>query len=239
MVKVEDRLDALDAEMKAREVEKAKKIGETINRARLLRSQGAGSAQAVKDEAYKKRLQSHYKADEVRLEEAKKRQQEFEKRNRLEKQKHEKNYERVLKEAEVIYESPRLTKTLSGSYTTYPAWMTEGSIKHFETHKSMSEIRQTNLQLIRRAHKYQLEQALDKIQDIRVRVKALNASKSEAQLRRQDMIKNCAIEKHHLTFQVEKVRDAPPERMNSLLEQMGMPPIKTGKEKDEEDEQQK
>jgi len=49
-------------------------------------------------------------------------------------------------------------------------------------------------------------------------------------------MKNCAIEKHHLSFQVEKVRDAPPEKMNSLLEHMGLPPVKTGKEEGEEEE---
>merc|ERR1719359_2226117 len=100
----------------------------------------------------------------------------------------------------------------------------------------MGELRQLNLKLLARAHQHSQVQALHKIEDMRHRVKALKASKDEAQYRRYDMMKNCAIEKHHLTFQVQKVRDAPPERMNSLLEHMGLPPIKTGKEEGEEEE---
>merc|ERR1719198_1916250 len=99
----------------------------------------------------------------------------------------------------------------------------------------MGELREVNLSLLRRAHQYSQVQALGKIEDIRHRVKAFRASKEEAQNRRYDMMKNCAIEKHHLTFQVEKVRDAPPEKMNSLLEKMGMEPIKTGKEEGDEE----
>merc|ERR1719486_1525855 len=99
----------------------------------------------------------------------------------------------------------------------------------------MGELRQVNLSLLRRAHQHSQVQALNKILDMRYRVKALKDSKDEAQFRRFDMIKNCAIEKHHLEFQVQKVRDAPPEKMNSLLEAMGMQPIKTGKEEGEEE----
>merc|ERR1719359_436684 len=100
----------------------------------------------------------------------------------------------------------------------------------------MGELRQLNLKLLARAHQHSQVQALHKIEDIRHRVKALNDSKDEAQFRRYDMMKNCAIEKHHLTFQLEKVRDAPPEKMNSLLEHMGLPPVKMpGEEVGEEE----
>merc|ERR1719181_2009201 len=129
-----------------------------------------------------------------------------------------------------------MTKSMSEAYSTFPPWKTEGTERAFETHKTMGELRQLNLQLLRRAHVHHQDQALHKIQDMRERVRAFQGLKDDAQARRYDMMKNVAIEKHHLSFQVTKVRDAPPEKMNSLLEHMGLPPVKMGKEEAEEEE---
>lgn len=198
-----------------------------------------GDAQAVKDAAFLERVKVHAKTAEVRAENAKEYQKYFIKKNKEEEQRFRKNYEAATREAAVIYVSPRLTKSMSGNYLQKPAWKTEGSIKAFETHHTMGELRQVNLSVLHRAHLNAHQQALNKISDVKKRAEALQASKDEAQYRRYDVMKNCAIEKHHLTFQVEKVRDAPPERMNSLLEQMGMQPVKLGGEETEEDAEKK
>lgn len=227
----EVRLAEIQDELQAHQAAKSDRTNGVIARARS----ELGKQQGEKDQAYLERLKVHDKKKEFREANAKEYQKYFLEKNKKEKANHAKNYERALKEREVVLVSPRMTKAMSANFTTSPAWLTESSAKAFETHKSMGEIRQLNLQLLKRAHQYHQVQALSHIEDMRHRVKALKDSKDEAQYRRFQMMKNCAIEKHHLTFQVQKVRDAPPERMNSLLEKMGMEPIKTGKEEGDEE----
>lgn len=230
----EDRLTELNAEMWATQAAKTYKTDEVTARAR----QTLNSAQAKKDEAYLERIKVHEKKKEVREAMAKEVQKEYAAKVKKDRAAFEKNYEQALKEREAHLEhlcgDPRMTKSMSESYTTQPAWQTEASAKAFETHKTMGELRQLNLQLLRRAHQHQQQQALNKILDMRYRVKALQDSKDQAQFRRFDMIKNCAIEKHDLSFKVAKIRDAPPEKMNGLLVHMGLDPVGMGKEGDEE-----
>merc|ERR1719487_1954783 len=228
----EDRLSELQEQLRAHQAAKSDRTNDVIARAR----EHLGKAQGVKDAAYLERLKVHEKKKEFRETAAKEYQKEFATKNKKDRQTFEKNYERALAERAIIKISPRMTKSMSEAYTTKPAWQTDASEKAFETHKTMGELRQLNLQLLARAHRHQQNQALAKIEDMRHRVKALKDSQDQAQFRRFDMIKNCAIQKHHLTFQVQKIRDAPPERMNGLLEKMGMPPVKTGKEEGEEEE---
>jgi len=187
-----------------------------------------GLEQGVKDVAYLERLKVHEKKKEIRETFAKAAEKEYAASNKKARANFEKNYERALKERAIVLVSPRMTKSMSESYTTHPAWRTEDSLKAFATHHTMGELRQLNLQTAGRAHVFQQQQALHKIQNMRDRVDLLRAGREQTQFRRYDMIKNCSIEKHHLTFQVEKVRDAPPEKMNHLLEQMGMTPVKLG-----------
>jgi len=227
----EARLEEIQGELAAHQAAKSDRTDGVIARARMALDQ----AQGIKDAAFLERLKVHEKKEVVRDANAKEYQKYFVTENKKSRQRFEKEYERALKERDIVTISPRMTKSMSGNFTQSPAWLTESSAKAFETHKTFGEVRQLNLQLLKRAHQYQQVQALSKIEDMRTRVKALRDSKEEAQNRRFDMIKNCAIEKHHLTFQVEKVRDAPPEKMNSLLVQMGMEPIKTGKQEDEEE----
>lgn len=227
----EDRLEELQAELQAHQAAKSDRTDGVIAKARS----ELNAAQAVKDVAFLERIKVHEKKKEVREALAKEVQKEYAASNKKARANFEKNYERALKDREIITVSPRMTKSMSCNYTTSPAWLTEGSVKAFETHHTMGELRQLNLQLISRAKEYHQTQGLNKIEDMRHRVGALEKSREETQNRRYDMMKNCAIEKHHLTFQVEKVRDAPPEKMNSLLAQMGMEPIKTGKEETEEE----
>jgi len=231
----EDRLSELQAELAARQSEKSDRTSGVIARAK----ETIAAAQQEKDDAYLERIKVHDKKKEVRETIAKDVAKEYLANNKKARSTFEKNYERVLKEREVLVVSPRMVKSMSESYTTNPAWCTENSMKAFETHKTMGELRQLNLGTLRRAHTHQQNQALNKIIDMRHRVKALADSKSQAQDRRYDTLKNVAIEKHHLTFQVERVRDAPPEKMNDLLIHMGLPPIKTGKEEGEEDADKK
>lgn len=196
------------------------------------------AAQAKKDAAYLEKQDVHAKAKEVREAAAKERQKAYAKANEDAKKAFEKSF-KVAKDEEaqkLSYVSPRMIKTMSGDFSQTPAWRTDASMKAFETHKTMGELRQLNLQLLRRAHKHHQDQALHKIQDMRERVRQFQGLKDDAQSRRYDMMKNVAIEKHKLSFQVERVRDAPPEKMNGLLEQMGLPPIKSGKEEGEEEE---
>lgn len=231
----EARLIEIQAELQAHQAMKSDRTDGVIARARM----ALGGQQAEKDTAYLERLKVHEKKKEVREASAKEYQKYFVTENKKSRQRFEKEYERVLKERDIVTISPRMTKSMSANFTTSPAWLTESSAKAFETHKTMGELRQANLQVLSRAHQYHQVQALHKIEDMRHRVKALRDSKDEAQYRRYDMMKNCAIEKHHLTFQVEKVRDAPPEKMNALLVQMGMPIVRTGKEEGEEDADKK
>lgn len=228
----EARLAEIQNELQEHQAAKSDRTDGVIARARMALAQ----QQAEKDEAYIERLKVHEKKKEVRETLAKERVQAFVTENKRWRTKFEKEGKpRAQREREMLTISPRMTKSMSGNFETSPAWFTESSAKAFETHKTMGELRQVNLQLLRRAHQYQQTQALSKIEDMRHRVKAFKDSKDEAQYRRYDMMKNCAIEKHNLTFQVQKVRDAPPEKMNSLLEQMGLEPIRTGKEEGEEE----
>jgi len=230
----ETRLAQQQEEFQIHQAAKSDKTDGVIARARM----ALGAAQAEKDEAYLERLKVHDKKKEVREGLAKERLKEIIKENKTWRTKFEKEgAPRAQKERDQAGQqmSPMLTKSMSGNFTTSPAWMTDDTIKAFEKHHTMGELRQVNLQLLRRAKQYQQTQSLSKIEDMRHRVKAFQDSKDEAQYRRYDMMKNCAIEKHHLTFKVAKVRDAPPEKMNSLLVMMGLDPIRTGKEEGEED----
>lgn len=228
----ETRLGEIQDEFQKHQAAKSDRTDGVITRARM----ALGQQQAEKDEAYIERLKVHDKKKEVREALAKERVQAFVTENKRWRTKFEKEGKpRAQKERESIPISPRMEKSMSGAFETSPAWQTDATLKAFETHHAMGELRQVNLQMLRRANQHQQMQALNKIKDMRHRVKAFRDSKEEAQDRRYDMMKNCAIEKHHLTFQVQKVRDAPPEKMNSLLEHMGLEPVRTGKEEGEED----
>jgi hypothetical protein len=229
------RLADLNEEMLSHQLAKSDRTDGVIARARYTLHQ----AQAEKDKAYSERIEVHKAKSEVQQNIAREQAKEYAANNKKARSVFEKNYERAKQEAAVIKISPRMTKSMSMSYSTCPAWQTEGSVKACETHKTMGELRQLNLQMLARAHQHAQVQALHKIEDMRHRVKALKDSQDAAQTRRNESLRNCAIEKHHLSFQVQKLRDAPPEKMNSLLEHMGLPPIKTGKEETEEDETKK
>jgi len=231
----EERLEKVRNEMWAQQAAKTYRTDEAVKKSR----DTIAAAQAGKDAAYLEREKVHAKKKEVREAIAIEQQKAYAALNKKNRQNFEKNYEKALKEREIILISPRMTKSMSENYLTKPAWKTEDSEKAFQTHHTMGELRHLNLQLLARAHAHHQRQALHKIQDVRDRVAALNASKDAAAFRRIEMVKNCAIEKHHLTFQVEKIRDAPPERMNSLLEQMGLPAIKTKAEAEAEEEEAK
>jgi len=194
----------------------------------------------VKEESYMKRLTEHTKAEEFHQQAHDGTIKKFKKKNEEERKVWEKgNFRSKALETELhdhalekmkfwVWDDKdqKLTRQDKKDYSAYPAWQTNDSIRHFETHKSMGDVRnEINLGILQRQHQYAQKQALAKIEDMRYRVKALADSKETAQQRRYDMMKNCAIEKHHLAFQVEKVRDAPPEKMNGLLQQMGLPPV--------------
>lgn len=233
----EDRLAELTEQLRAHAASKSDRTNGVIAKAKA----HLGGAQAKKDEAYLERIKVHDKKKEVRTANAIERKKEFEQNNKKVRQTWEKNYANALKEREtrLEYRSPRMLKSMSENYTTKPAWLTPASEEAFETHKTMAELRQWNLQHLSRADHHKHSQQIAKIADMRLRVKALKDSRDEAQYRRFDMIKNVSIAKHHLEHKVTKIRDAPPEKMNGLLEQMGLPPIRTGKEEGEEDEAKK
>jgi len=230
------RLEDLVQDRTAIKEARREKTNATIAKAKLT----IAEAQERRDKNYLDRLEAHVRAREYRDTVAAETLKEISNRNKKEVTKILKAKEKKEKEVDKHYENPemsgRLTRCLSDSFSSSPAWRTQASDKSFEVAKTMHDLISINQTHLRRAKEYHQEQALKKILSIKDRVEALEDSKFQAQQRRYDMLKNVAIEKYHMTHQVDMVRDAPPHKLNAVLEDFGLPPIKKAPVEGEEEE---
>jgi hypothetical protein len=177
--------------------------------------------QAEREDNFRKRNGEHAHAKEVRDTKMKETLKEFKVRNTKERAAFESRYAREMADRESKHEE--MTKKLARSKSDFAV---QGCLSRPEFHhmvecnKSMKDIVAFNRNLLRRAHAYHQEQELDKIQGMRDKVKALVDSRATAATRRQSMIKNCAIEKHHLSMQVESAKSGGVSKMNKILATM-------------------
>eukprot|EP00933_Yihiella_yeosuensis_P049705 TRINITY_DN4691_c0_g1_i1.p1 TRINITY_DN4691_c0_g1~~TRINITY_DN4691_c0_g1_i1.p1 ORF type:complete len:500 (+),score=151.78 TRINITY_DN4691_c0_g1_i1:74-1573(+) len=78
----------------------------------------------------------------------------------------------------------------------------------------------TNRERLRRAHSHSVEQQINKLLAKRERVQILQDAKAAADKRRMATLRNCGMEKEHLSLKVERVRDSGPEKMLKLIDGM-------------------
>eukprot|EP00929_Paragymnodinium_shiwhaense_P009276 TRINITY_DN113382_c0_g1_i1.p1 TRINITY_DN113382_c0_g1~~TRINITY_DN113382_c0_g1_i1.p1 ORF type:complete len:508 (-),score=197.22 TRINITY_DN113382_c0_g1_i1:240-1763(-) len=88
------------------------------------------------------------------------------------------------------------------------------------TNRSMVDLVKQNRETLQRSHSYHQEQALEKIAGMREKVKIIMDGRHNSMQRRQSMIKNCAIEKHHLSDKVDRIKSSTGSKMTHILEKL-------------------
>lgn len=93
-----------------------------------------------------------------------------------------------------------------------------------EQNKSMVDLVKTNRETLQRSHSYHHEQQLEKIAGMREKVKIIMDGRKNAATRRTDMVKNCAIDKHHLSDKVDRIKSSTGGKMTKILETLDPDP---------------
>merc|ERR1712051_14754 len=79
-----------------------------------------------------------------------------------------------------------------------------------------------NKERLRRAHHNMVEEQIDKLRNMRQKVQIMHDAKTEADQRRMVVVRNTLLEKMEMTSRVDRVRDSTdPEKMNRVLEDLG------------------
>lgn len=149
-------------------------------------------------------------------------------------------YETLLKEKGRRWEdNSRLTRSFSDMSDLKSSRYLEQSMRVKESSAMMDDLVSANRERNARAHQHHQEQALNKVALIRKRVDDLAQGKFNAQQRRYDAIKNCAIEKMKLEDEVTRIRDAPADRMNKMFDELGLNVAEEKEKKADEEAEEK
>lgn len=147
---------------------------------------------------------------------------EFKARNVKVRRDFESRYERVIskqeRDAEKLRESwNERSLARSASETLRPRERAEllAAREQNENHVALVA---KNRERIGRAHQHSVEQQIDKLLSMRERVQVMQDARAEADRRRMMVLRNTAIEKHHLQEKVDRFKDAGPDKMLKLLE---------------------
>mmetsp|Transcript_776 Transcript_776/g.1703 ORF Transcript_776/g.1703 Transcript_776/m.1703 type:complete len:497 (-) Transcript_776:85-1575(-) len=193
-------------------------IAEKINACTFRAQQKLQLKQDDIENKYRERLAHHEEVHKKRTEAANAYLKEQKDKNRKTRQKFENTYKSIIERESHPIEDRRLerAKTLQ-DFSSQGCFGRHEYTHNLDCHKTMTDLAEFNRQQLRRAHAYHQEQAIEKIANTRDRVKVLLDSRVKAGQRRMAMIKNCASEKHELTFQVDRARSSGPNRMTKFL----------------------
>merc|ERR1719487_716878 len=86
-----------------------------------------------------------------------------------------------------------------------------------ESRNIMADLVLENRERIKRADEYNRAQSLSKIQGARNRVDNILETRRQLAHKRVTTVKECFLEKHHLTETITQLRDAPAWKYNKLL----------------------
>lgn len=168
---------------------------------------------------------------------------EFRVKNAKDRQQFMGRYERTLKEWEEAHQemknNPRFTRSMSDTTDIKMKTLFAKAQTQAEMNTIMKDVVAENRDRNLRALRHSQEQAMMKIDGMRDRVQQIQDGRFEAQNRRFESMKNTALEKHHLAFRVERVKDQPLEKMNKFMIELGLPPLGAGNKEEEEEEKEK
>uniref|UniRef100_A0A7S1PYQ3 Uncharacterized protein n=1 Tax=Alexandrium catenella TaxID=2925 RepID=A0A7S1PYQ3_ALECA len=175
-------------------------------------------------EKYDQIQQRHEAAKEKREAELAKQAKEFSMRNTKERNGFTNRYERIQKELARAPPSRRLEQMSASGDGPFVRSLSESQISALRMRDHHTDLVSMNRERLRRAHHLAQEQQLEKIDSMRERVGFMLKSKASADHRRTFTLKNCAIEKFHLTNEVDKVKCSPADKMVKLVQEMDPEP---------------
>eukprot|EP00927_Polykrikos_kofoidii_P070864 TRINITY_DN67243_c0_g1_i1.p1 TRINITY_DN67243_c0_g1~~TRINITY_DN67243_c0_g1_i1.p1 ORF type:complete len:524 (-),score=129.92 TRINITY_DN67243_c0_g1_i1:152-1678(-) len=202
---VQGRLDQLAQEQERRSGDFAEKLAACARRVDSTREK----TQAKLEENFVATENRHAQASKYRSSVANASLKEMKTRHTKQRNAFESRYNRLVEE----WEKPNVPKRLQRVQSmTEEGWKPEGVfgrpeyVQSAETHKAMVALCDHNRKMLKRAHSYAQERELERIAGVRSRVQAMVDSRFKAEQRRMDMIKNCAIERQHLSDEVDRVK---------------------------------
>jgi len=171
------------------------------------------------EENFFKTEERHKGAGEVRQTNSAKELKDFKVRNTKARQAFDARYATVQRKYdESNVPSAKLTRAMSDTVHPVTGCLSRPEYHHMvETNKTMVDLCEHNRKLLSRSHSYHQEQELERIAGMRDKVKVMLDARVRAGQRRMSMIKNCAIEKHHLADRVDRVKSASSGKMNKIL----------------------
>lgn len=175
------------------------------------------------EDRYSEILKRHEIAKQKREELHAARLKDYSSKNKKERNAFEGRYERILKDLD---EHPNVSRRLQQSSGSEPfeRSLSDTQIAALSMRSHHVDLVAMNRERLRRAHHHAQEKQLNKIDMMRQRVEFMLHSKSQADKRRTMTLKNCAIEKHRLSDEVDKVKSAGAEKMMGLLEDIDPEP---------------
>ncbi|CAE8613686.1 unnamed protein product [Polarella glacialis] len=170
------------------------------------------------DQKYREAVDRQEQALQVRETNLTARLKEFKKTNNQKRAAFDTRYEKVLKEREKPHSSQRLQR--SASETLVSPKERQELLHAREEATNHVALAASNRERLQRAHGHAVEQQISKLQNMRDRTQVMLDARTEADRRRMMVLRNCAIEKHHLSQKVDRVKDSGAEKMLKLLGDM-------------------
>lgn len=181
------------------------------------------SKQKKTEEKYSQILQRHDAAKEKRDAFLASQIKEYATKNTKERNGFLGRYERIQRDLD---ERPNVSRRLqqSGDDKFMSRSLSETQVAALSMRGHHADLVAMNRERLRRAHHLAQDQQLNKIEGMRERVEFMLKAKATANKRRTVTLKNCAIEKFHLSHEVDKVKSSPAEKMVKLVREMDPEP---------------
>lgn len=181
--------------------------------------------QAKAEEKYWEICERHKKAQEYRESNVAAWMKEMKTSHTKKKNAHEARYTKLLNEKDKEHQDfVKRTLQRSASETLKPTFERQELLKAREDANNHVELAAWNRERLKRAHAYEVEQQLEKLLAMRERTQIMFDVRAEADKRRMIVLRNATLEKQHLTDKVDRVRDAGPDRMLKLLDDVELEP---------------
>eukprot|EP00928_Gymnodinium_smaydae_P080061 TRINITY_DN63864_c0_g1_i1.p1 TRINITY_DN63864_c0_g1~~TRINITY_DN63864_c0_g1_i1.p1 ORF type:complete len:471 (+),score=165.98 TRINITY_DN63864_c0_g1_i1:85-1497(+) len=218
--RIQDIIDSRESNAEALN----QKLASSIKRSREKKE----ATQAEKDAEYIKTMAKFDAAQDYRVKVNNELLTDFRKKNAKERNDFERRYE-YIREREL---EPKTTRSMQRGERSAsdPRMMTMMEFNH--GNEVLREVVDANRKQLLRARSYATNQALDAIQLKRDKVTALQESQRQIERRRAEARISCAALKEELGRKVDRVRNAPKSKMDTMLEEFG---LKQNKGEDEEE----
>lgn len=231
---LEDKMEA--AEEKRRIMAEERSAKYTKNRLQVQHAQS--EQQTARENAFMQSTEKFNLIQEAGAVALKGRMKELKDRNDKAKNKHAKNYERVVEENVKIAREMenKISKSASDVAMAKAEREKTALERRKESRNIMSELVLENRERIKRADEYKRSQSLAQIQGVRGRVESMLDTRRRIAEKRITTVKECFLEKHHLTETISQLRDAPAWKYNKLLRTLDLESLSTDKKPAENEE---